>query len=509
MRYVTKTNDPGNTLANELNPDDLSRADDALLGGVTRKFDAYQLLEYGSSGLNRWGTDVYEEFLPQLLWPYAAKIYKEMSDNDPTIGSVMYMVKQLIRKCDWSVVAASDSAEDQAAATFLEQCMDDMSISWADTISEILSYMIYGWSFHEIVYKFRRGPMQKDGSMRSKFSDGRVGWRKMPVRSQRTLYGWIFDPKDNGVVAMEQQAAPDYRLRAIPLSKGLLFRTEICRDNPEGRSLLRNAYRPWYFKKRIEEIEGIGIERDLAGLPILQPPEGTDIWDVDNEQAVKMRTQAETIVRNVRRDKSEGIVIPYGWEFKLCSTGGTRQFDTNAIINRYDQRIAITMLADIVMMGGDKVGSFALADVKKSLLAGSLDAQTQNIADIFNNYAVPKLFSYNTFKITEFPKIQCSQVEMPSLEILGKYFKACGMQLDDDIELTNFMRKIAQMPEMSEQTFKEIQAKREAMRQQTGAATIGRENAAEAEKLNGQAGNNKDDDSDNPDNEGGDDDANA
>ena len=38
-------------------------------------------------------------------------------------------------------------------------------------------------------------------------------------------------------------------------------------DNPEGRSILRNAYFSWYFEKKIAEIEGIGIARDLAGLP--------------------------------------------------------------------------------------------------------------------------------------------------------------------------------------------------------------------------------------------------
>lgn len=461
----------------------------AELDGTVRNFDAYQLVEYGTTGLNRWGGNVSEEFLPQLRWPMAAKVFKEMSDNDPTIGAIMYMIKQLVKKATWSVLPASDSAEDKAAAAFLEECMDDMSTSWSATISEIMSYFVYGFSFHEIVYKVRRGPLQKDPRYRSKYSDGKIGWRKIPIRSQHTLYDWVFDPSDDGIIGMRQQAPPSYKLLTIPLSKGLLFRTELDRDNPEGRSLLRNAYRPWYFKKRIEEIEGIGIERDLAGLPILQPPENIDIWDPTNKDAVRMRNQAETVVRNVRRDKSEGIVLPFGWDFKLLSTGGTRQFDTNAIINRYDQRIAITMLADIVLMGGDKVGSFALADVKKSLLGYSLEGQTGSIASIFNKYAVPTLFRYNSFKITEFPKIQCSEIEMPSLNELGDYFRSTGMKLDDDYELTNFLRQVASMPEMSEKVFEELKRKREEARVQTDAATAGRTAAAENAKDKGMTGN--------------------
>lgn len=423
---------------------------------------AINFSDEGRTGIDEFGGQVYEEFLPQLRYPNASKVFKEMADNDPTIGAILYMSEQLIRKADWSVEAASNSVADQEAAEFLEQCMNDMSMSWANVVSEILSKFTYGWSFHEVVYKVRRGPTESNAKFRSKYTDGRIGWRKMPVRSQHTLYGWVFDDTDGGLVAMEQQSPPSYQTVTIPLSKGLLFRTKISRDNPEGRSLLRNAYRPWYFKKRIEEIEGIGIERDLAGLPILIPPENVDIWDPQNQQAVQIRNKAETLVRNVRRDQSEGVVIPFGWDFKLLSTGGTRQFDTNAIINRYDQRMAITMLADIVMLGADKVGSFGLADAKKSLLAASLEGQINNIADVFNQHAVPKLFSYNDFpNITDYPKVKPGEVEVPSVKDLAFLLRASGLDVTKDIELMNFLRRIASIPKISEEDFNNIYNKKE------------------------------------------------
>jgi hypothetical protein len=37
--------------------------------------------------------------------------------------------------------------------------MDDMSHTWDDMISEILTMLVYGWSWHEIVYKKRVGPV--------------------------------------------------------------------------------------------------------------------------------------------------------------------------------------------------------------------------------------------------------------------------------------------------------------------------------------------------------------
>lgn len=421
------------------------------------KMSSYYMHDIGVTGLNRWGNSVDEEILPQLKWPSAGKIYREMSDNDPTIGAVMYMSKQLIRKAGWTVEPYSDSPEHIADAQFLEECMNDMETSWDNVISEILSYFVYGWSFHEIVYKMRKGPAQRDKRYKSKYSDGKIGWRKLPVRAQNSLYGWVFD-KDGDITGMIQQAPPDYHTITIPMSKGLLFRTESTANNPEGRSLLRNAYRPWYFKKRIEEIEGIGIERDLAGLPVLTPDENVDLWNPNDPESVMMRTMAENMVRNIRRDKAEGAVIPPGWELKLLSTGGSRQFDTNAIINRYDQRIAITLLADIVMLGADKVGSFALADVKKGLLAASLEAQNQIIADVFNSKAIPDLFEINDRNkdLMQLPKIIPGEIETPDMEELGKFFKAVGFDWKSDKELFNYIRQVAGMPTVDSETFEEI-----------------------------------------------------
>lgn len=162
---------------------------------------------------------------------------------------------------------------------------------------------------------------------------------------------------------------PDFGTYTIPMSKALLFRTKSRKNNPEGRSILRNAYRSWYFKRRIQEIEGIGIERDLAGLPVMHGPEGLDLWNDDIEDNKKTRIALENMVKSIRRDEMEGVVLPAGYELELLSSGGTRQFDTNAIINRYDTRIAMTVLADFIFLGHSETGSWALSSDKTELFA--------------------------------------------------------------------------------------------------------------------------------------------
>jgi hypothetical protein len=76
----------------------------------------------------------------------------------------------------------------------------------------------------------------------------------------------------------------------------------VQRNNPEGRSMLRTAYRSWRNKKRIEEIEGVGIERDLAGLPIARIPGKFFSKDADaDEKAVLAGWQKLVSQRQARQ----------------------------------------------------------------------------------------------------------------------------------------------------------------------------------------------------------------
>lgn len=404
------------------------------------------IAEVGNTGLNRYGAHIMEEFLPALRWPKAGKVYEEMSTNDPTIGAILFAAEQLIRRVDWNVEPGGDTSQDKEAADFLLECMHDMSMSWPDLISEILSMLPFGWSYHEIVYKYRKGSTG-NSTTNSKYNDGRIGWRKIPIRSQLSMDSWEFD-EQGGIMGMHQQLQTGGKV-FIPIEKALLFRAKIIRNNPEGRSVLRNAYRPWFFKKRIEEIEGIGIERDLAGLPVLIPPDGLDIWNPEDPEATRLRNMAIGLVTNIRRDQNEGVVLPFGWELKLLSTGSRRQFDTNAILNRYDQRIAITVLADMVLLGADKVGSFALAEVKKSLFGGALEAWADAIAEVFNRHAVRRLIDLNGFSnLTDYPKLVHGKIEGPTISELGSFIKeitGAGFDITEE-DVDNYLRKVAGLP---------------------------------------------------------------
>lgn len=406
--------------------------------------------EYGRIGQKRWEGVFNEEFLPELSGIRGVKTYREMLDNDDTIGAIMFAIKMLIRQVKWHIEPGGDSAKDREAAEFVESCMDDMQNTWTDTISEILSFLAYGWSFHEIVYKRRMGKT-KNRKTSSKYSDGLIGWQKIPPRAQDTLYRWEYDDKDN-LIGMTQQPPPDYGLLTIPISKAMLFRTESIKDNPEGRSILRNAYRSWYFKRRIQEIEAIGIERDLAGLPVLHAPDGVDIWDDKDPELVSINAALTSMVKNIRRNEYEGLVLPAGYEAELLSTGGARQFDTNAIINRYDAKIAQTVMADFIMLGHEQTGSFALSEDKTELFAVALGAFLDVICETFNNQGIPSLIDMNGAHfdaITDYPQLAHGDVDKRDITKLSTFLKdmvGVGILIPDE-DLEDYVREVANLPE--------------------------------------------------------------
>ena len=72
--------------------------------------------ETGLSGLRRNAGFVQEEFLPQLKGYRAIATYREMRDNDPVVGAILYAIDNLIRGVSWRVQPASKSKEDAEAA---------------------------------------------------------------------------------------------------------------------------------------------------------------------------------------------------------------------------------------------------------------------------------------------------------------------------------------------------------------------------------------------------------
>jgi len=389
-----------------------------------QKPDSGLLMEVGTTGLKHSGGILLEEYVPKLQgFKDRVKAYKEMSETDPVVGSILFAINMQARSIPWTVTPASDSPEDIANKKFLEENIAGMSTPFSDVLSEALTMLPYGFSPMEIVYRLG--------------DDGKIRWKKFAPRAQDTVERWKFD-KDGGLRGLYQVDSYSGKGEVfIPIEKMLLFRSNTAKGSPEGQSVLRTAYRPFYIKKKLEVIEAIGLERDLAGYPVLQTPE--DIWGEDDDSR-KMRNYAKNLVTRIRTDEDMGAVLPPGWELKLTASEGGKASDMGTVISRHETRIAQSVLADIILMGHQSSGSFALAEVKHQIFADALSSWLTSIANVANKYGVKRLFKLNGMDLTEkeLPKLTHGPVRaidaLRLANVIFRYVNTNIIKPDDDLE---------------------------------------------------------------------------
>lgn len=373
----------------------------------------------GSTGLARFSGHIDEEWHQKLKGIQGVRAWREMRDNDSVIGNAAHLIESMIRQTRWQVVPSEEGGEESERwAVFVDECLSDMSHTFHEFISEVLSMLWFGWAYFEKVYKVRGGPDAEDPRFRSRYSDNLIGWRKIAIRSQETLDCWQFDD-DGGIQGMWQIAAPDYRRVFIPIEKAILFRTQIHKNNPEGRSLLRNGWRSWSFLKRLQEIEAIGIERDLVGLPVIHLPAAyMDAGaTADKQQA---RNEFATLLQQIRRNEHEGVLFPAevnddgtpsGFKLQLLTSGGSRQIDVGETIKRYQRDIAMTLMTQFSFLGMDQVGSFSLSSDQTSMFSTALGSILDNIEETFHRFATVELMKLNGVPPEYHPKLKHGDLE--------------------------------------------------------------------------------------------------
>lgn len=449
----------------------------------------------GRTGLKQYSGYIEEEFVRDLRGTTGIRKYREMSDNDPTIGAMLFAVSLLLRAAEWNVEPAQAMADDagaetfaaaaEAEAEFLESVLfRDMETAWPDFVGEALSMLVYGWAYHEMVFKIRRGPDERDPRYRSDYTDGRIGIRKLPIRSQDSLSRWEYD-RDTGDLLGMWQLPPDTANEVlIPLEKALLFRTGSHKDNPEGRSILRNAYKPWYYLTKIEEIEAIGIERELAGLPVLRLP--GELIKSQEAADVSIVEQYKRLVRDIRFNRQGAIIIPsdlymgvngptdkYQVELSLMTSGGQRAIDTVPVVARYQNDMARTIMAEFLMLGSNSSGSYALSDDKTDMFARAIVAIGDAIESPINRHLVPMLWRLNGLDPDLRPKVKCGKIGPENLETLGKFLQSistAGAPLFPDINLEQALRRLAKVPEKTPEIITEQEMAAEQEREDAAAA---------------------------------------
>jgi len=412
----------------------------------------------GDTGLNESFGYVQEDFVSEWNGAEAADIVKRMLRNTSVIGGFRTALSAIVGRVPWSINAA-ETGHPQAgeAATFVAECFQDLNTPWRPTVYNFLSYVWHGWSFNEIVYKIRGGWNPRIPQIHSKYSDRRIGWADFSPRAQSSLHRW--DIGETGRInGMWQNVTSGARTGTfyIPSEKALHFRFLPENNNPEGTSILRPAYTDYYYLSRLKPIEAIGIERDLAGMPVMEIP-GELLNPGASADQVAAKRNWEKFISKVRRDELMGALIPSetdprsgkpsGYRLRLLASGGRNPVDVNEVIKRYESRILVSMLAEFLVLGLDKVGALALSNDKTDLFGMCVASILDNFTDTMNTVAIPQLLRLNGFPPESFSTLTYGEIKAPSLPEFAQFVSTLSTSgaLTIDENLENRVREVGDL----------------------------------------------------------------
>ena len=420
----------------------------------------------GVSGSNvRDGQIRADEFLPDLRGKKAIKKFREMRDNDSTIGAVMYATEQVLRDVDLKVVPKDDSDAAKAEAEFVETVLEDMEHTLDDHVSEAISFLSYGFAWFEITYKRRGGNDTRNPKKRSKYTDGRIGVRKIASRAPWTVSRFEVDDKSGDVLGVYQDTGFGGQSKNfIPTNKSLLYRTTTLNGEPAGRSVLRNAYTSYERMNQIQQYEAIGIERELAGIPVIEVPAEYLGPDASDDQ-VAFVNSLKQIGRDLKFNEQGYLIKPSDTylgkegeptniklvDFKLMSSEGKRAIDIDPVIRRYQHDIARSVLSEFIMLGSGGNGSYALSKSKTDLFLRALESYIQSIVDVLNKQLVETLWELNGLPFETMPRIVAGDVAPHDLKELGSYLRnlnGANISLADQPHIVDALLDNAELPNL-------------------------------------------------------------
>ena len=401
-----------------------------------------------------------DEFLPELRGSKSIRKYREMRDNDATIGAVMYAVEQILRDVDLNVKPVDDTPAAKVEADFVTSVLDDMDHTLDDHVAEALSYLSYGFGWFEVVYKRRVGPSERSDKKHSKYTDGRLGIKKIAARAPWTINKFDVNQKTGEVLGIEQSVGLMNGRNYIPVNKSVYYRTTSLNGDPSGRSILRNAYTSYEYLNNIQAIEAIAVERELAGIPVARIPAEYLSGEASAAQSGFVH-DLQQILRDVKFNEQGYIVLPSDTypdkdgapsstrlvDIELMASNGKRNIDINPIVSRYQHDIARSVLSEFLLLGTSG-GSYALSKSKTDLFLRALESYIQAIVDVLNKQLVERLWQLNALDYKLMPTIVAGDVAPHDLREVSSFLRnlnGAGIDVSSHPEVIKDLMAIAEL----------------------------------------------------------------
>lgn len=394
---------------------------------------------------------------PRLLGQQRYTTFSDMVANISIVAAGVRYFLNLVAKPEWTAEPANETPAAVEAAAFVQDVLADMETSWHRVVRRASMYKFYGFGVQEWTAKLR--------------DDGRIGFLDVEPRAQKTIEQWDVDPHGD-VFGCIQRAPESGESIYLPRGKLLYMVDDSIDDGPEGLGLFRHCVDPAARLKRVCELEMIGFETDLRGIPIGRAPLAAidrmvQAGKMSKEDQNKLLSPIRSVVENHVRTTDFGLLLDSAtyqsqdesatpsaiqqWSLDLLKGDSTSLPDANTAISRLTGEIARILGVDWLLLGTDGKGSLALARDKSQQFGLIVDSAIKEIREQVVRDLIDPLWRMNGLPDELQPTLKVAQIQYRDIEqVTGSLVdlaQAGAMVMPDD-PVVNSVRDLLGLPEV-------------------------------------------------------------
>jgi hypothetical protein len=267
--------------------------------------------------------------------------------------------------------------------------------------------------------------------------DGRIGFVDIESRPQHTIERWTRD-ETGKVVGVWQR--PPQTGDEIPIDRWKLVYMvdDMLTDSPEGMGWFRHLVEPATRLKEYLNLEQLGYDRDMSGIPVGRAPitainQAVKNGNLSRGAANTLLSGLQKFVQTKIKKNNTGMVLD-SQTYKDTSADGTKtssvdqwgiellKGDPGAIrelgeaIHRLNMEMARIMGTEAILMGADGKGSLALSKEKSSNLYIQVNSTLKEMTEQMTKDVIKPIWALNGLPDDLMPKFVSEDVTFHSVE---------------------------------------------------------------------------------------------
>lgn len=388
----------------------------------------------GTAGVRHFGgTLVSNETDHALYGRNKYKVFSEMLANTAMVGAGVRYFLNLLAKARWRIEPPAGATADVIKkAEWFNSQLKDMRTPWPRVVKRSAMHKFYGFAVQE--WTVHKNP-----------KTGFIELLDIAPRPQSTISKWDLDASGK-LLGIWQTDPNTFKDHYIPRTKLLYVVDDALDTQPDGLGLFRHVVRSCNRLNRLEDLESMGYETDLRGVPIVKAPLyllNRLVTDkvITEEEATALIEPLEEFAQNHIRAKNTGILIdssPYTsqdesatpvaatqqWAVELLRGGNQGLVEVSTAIKRINYEIARTLGVELLMLGADGRGSFALSRDKTVTFSLIVDGTLAEIAETMYDDILTPLWKMNGFDLSTRPTIRTDVIQFRDIEALASAIRS-------------------------------------------------------------------------------------